>query len=204
MKLVVAESMSLDGVVQSPAGQDEDPSGGFAEGGWLPAYFDNTVEEFVGAGFANVEALLLGRRTHDLLAAHWPKLTPEDDPGAELMNATPRYVAGTPKLKWAGTTALEGDVVAAVQGLKDRRGGDLVVQGSPTLVQTLLTAGLIDELRIAIAPVLLGSGKRLFGNGTVPGALELVECTSSPSGIMLAVYCPAGSIRRGNWMIDEK
>lgn len=204
MKLVVAESMSLDGVVQSPAGKGEDPSGGFAEGGWLPAYFDDAVEQFVGVAFANVEALLLGRRTHDLLAAHWPKLTPEDDPGAKLMNATPRYVVGIPTVEWAGTTVLEGDVVAAVQRLKERLGGDLVVQGSPTLVQTLLTAGLIDELRLAIAPVLLGSGKRLFGDGTVPGALELVESSSSPSGMVLAVYRPAGSIRSGSWMLGDQ
>jgi len=204
MKLVVAESMTLDGVIQSPAGQREDASGGFTEGGWLPAYFDDTVEQFVGAGFANTEALLLGRGTHDLLAAHWPRLTPEDDAGAEFMNATARYVVGIPKLEWAGTTVLEGDVIVAVQELKDRPGGDLVVQGSPTLVQTLLAAGLIDELRLAVAPVLLGTGKRLFGDGTVPGALELVECSSSPSGMILAVFRPAGSIPRGSWMLDEK
>ncbi len=206
MRLVVAVSVSLDGVMQSPAGPGEDPSGQFTEGGWLVPYFDDEVGAFIGAGFATADALLLGRGTFDLLAAHWPKLTPEQDPGAELMNSLPRYVAGTPSLpvEWAGTTVLEGDVLDAIRSVKSQPGRDLLVQGSPGLVQSLLSAGLIDELRLAIVPVLLGDGKRLFGDGTVPVGLELVESSSSASGVVLALYRLAGPVEHGSWMLNPQ
>ncbi|GAA1823626.1 dihydrofolate reductase family protein [Agromyces salentinus] len=205
MKLVVAVSMSLDGVVQSPAGPGEDRSNGFGEGGWLVPVFDDEVGAFIGAGFATADALLVGRGTFDLLADHWPKLTPEEDPGSVLMNSLPRYVVGTPSkpVEWAGTTVLDGDAVDEVRRLKEMPGRDLLVQGSPGLIQTLLSADLVDELRLAVAPVLLGSGKRLFGDGTVPTGLELVEGSTSPSGVVLCLYRPAGPVRHGSWMLGE-
>ncbi|MRG60254.1 alpha/beta fold hydrolase [Agromyces sp. CFH 90414] len=205
MKLVVAISTSLDGVVQSPAGPGEDRSGGFTEGGWLVPYFDEEVGAFIGAAFDTADALLLGRGTFDLLAAHWPKLTAEQDPGSVLMNSLPRFVVGTPSLpiEWAGTTVLDGDAVEAVRELKRRPGRDLLVQGSPGLIQTLLAADLIDELRLAVAPVLLGVGKRLFGAGTVPAGLELVETSSSASGVVLSRYRPAGPVPHGSWMLED-
>lgn len=203
MKLTVCTFLSLDGVMQGPGGPKEDASGAFTQGGWLVPYFDDAVGAFMDEGFTTADALLLGRGTYDIFAAHWPKVTPEQDPGAELMNALPRYVVGTPSLpvEWAGTTVLEGDAVEAVRALKEQPGRDLQVHGSHGLIQTLLAAGLVDELRLVIAPVLVGSGKRLFGEGTTPVGLELAQSSTSPSGVVLAVYRPTGPIEHGSYAL---
>ena len=206
MKLTVCTFLSLDGVMQGPGGPEEDESGGFSAGGWLVPFFDEAMGAFVGTGFETADALLLGRGTYDVFASHWPKVTVEQDAGAALMNALPRYVVGTPTLPvdWAGTTVLAGDPIEAIRALKAQPGRDLQVHGSPGLIQSLLAAGLVDELRLVIVPVLIGSGKRLFGEGTVPTSLQLVDSSVSPSGVFLAVYRPVGTIRQGSWALDAE
>lgn len=201
MRVVVNTFLSLDGVMQGPGGPGEDDSNGFDQGGWLVPYFDDALGAFVGAGFASADALLLGRGTYDIFAAHWPNVTAEQDPGAVSMNELPRYVIGTPTepVLWAGTTVLDGDAVQQITDLKARAGRDLLVSGSHGLIQTLLAASLVDELRLVIAPVLVGRGKRLFGDGTTPVGLELVELSTTSTGAILAIYRPAGPIARGTF-----
>src|SRR3712207_3093480 len=151
--LVVTEFTTLDGVVQAPGGPDEDTSGGFAHGGWLVPFFEETLGAQMDAWFAGVEDFLLGRGTYEIFAAAWPQTPTEDDPVAEALNTRTKYVASRTltSLDWSGAQLVEGDLVEAVRALRDRDGGELQVHGSPGLVQTLLGADLVDELRLVVA-----------------------------------------------------
>lgn len=174
MKLVVTAFLSLDGVVQAPGGPDEDRSGGFRHGGWAAPYFDDAMLELINGSMGELDALLLGRRTYEIFAAHWPHLG-DEDPIAARFNRIPKYVATRTldTLAWQGSQRLEDDVVADIRRLKRQPGQQLQVYGSGGLVQTLLREDLIDELQLWWFPVMLAEGKRLFADGTVPAALKL-------------------------------
>ncbi|MEU9504357.1 dihydrofolate reductase family protein [Streptomyces sp. NPDC048196] len=195
MRIVVSEFMSLDGVVQAPGGPDEDTDGGFAHGGWSHPYFDPEVMGgAISDAVATTEALLFGRRTWQTMAAAWPGRA--GDPFADHMNAVRKYVVtGTlddADLTWNNTTRIPGDeALARIRDLRDADGGDLHVMGSPTLVRTLLTEGLVDELRLMIMPVLLGGGKTVFPADGGRRPLELVSTVTTGTGVHVATYRPA-------------
>jgi dihydrofolate reductase len=184
-KVVAAQFMSLDGVTEAPEA-------------WHFDYFNDEMGAAVGAGMAAAEAFLLGRRTYEEWAAHWP-VQPPDSPTAGVMNAMPKYVASTTlaEVEWEGSTLLEGDVAAAVSELKQRGDGEIMVPGSATLTRSLLADGLVDELRLMVHPVVLGSGGRLFEPGTERVALELVESETFSTGVLNLTYRPAPSEPRG-------
>ncbi|KJK48348.1 dihydrofolate reductase family protein [Streptomyces sp. NRRL F-4428] len=195
MRIVITEFISLDGVVQAPGGQGEDNDGAFAHGGWSQPFFD---PEVVGGSFTEAlekaEALLFGRRTWQNMAAAWPERA--GDPFADRMNALPKYVVsdtlGDDELTWSNTTRIDGaKAIARVRELRDGAGGDLVVMGSPTLVRTLLSEGLVDELRLMIMPVLLGGGKSIFPEDGGLHTLELTATTISPTGVHVCTYRPS-------------
>ncbi|MFF2812043.1 dihydrofolate reductase family protein [Streptomyces sp. NPDC058000] len=194
MHIVISEFMSLDGVVQAPGGADEDRDGGFAHGGWSHPFFD---PEVVGGAFATAldkaEALLFGRRTWQTMAAAWPERA--GDPFADRMNAIPKYVVsktlGADELTWDNTQLIPGDqAIARIRELRAGDGGNLLVMGSPTLVRTLLSEGLVDELRLIVMPVLLGGGKKIFPDDGALRALELVSTVSSGTGAQVCTYRP--------------
>jgi dihydrofolate reductase len=198
-KIVVLTFISLDGVMQAPGGPEEDTSGGFKYGGWTVPYWDafsnKVMTEQMGVPFD----LLLGRKTYDIFASYWPKQDPEGM-GAPLNQAT-KYVvsASAPQLDWEKSVLVEGDVVAKIRELKQQDGPMLQVHGSGNLIQTLLKNDLVDELWLKIFPVTLGSGKRLFAEGTVPAALELTESKTSPKGVIFANYKRAGDVKTGSF-----
>jgi dihydrofolate reductase len=182
--LVVTEFTTLDGVVQAPGGPDEDTTGGFAHGGWLVPFFDDTLGAQMDAWFAGVEDFLLGRGTYEIFAAAWPQAPTEDDPVAEALNTRTKHVASRTltSLDWAGARIVEGDVVEAVRALRDQDGGELQVHGSPGLV---------------IAPVVLGEGKRLFGDGAIPRSWRLTASAATPTGVLLCTYRRGGEVETG-------
>jgi dihydrofolate reductase len=189
-KLSVTENISLDGVMQAPAMPDEDTRGGFTRGGWANAYTDQVMIDYMTAGAGGDGCLLLGRMTYQTMAANWPHM-PADNPFTNWINAMPKYVASTtltPPLEW-NATLLEGDVADAVAAVKDSDGPDLNVLGSGVLVQTLRAHGLIDEYLISIYPLLLGSGTRLFPNGSTAD-LDLVDSTTTTTGVIIARFRP--------------
>ncbi|WP_058041804.1 dihydrofolate reductase family protein [Streptomyces roseifaciens] len=199
MRIVVSEFMSLDGVVQAPGGPEEDTDGGFAHGGWSHPFFD---PETVGGAFddalTKAEALLFGRRTWQTMAAAWPERA--GDPFADRMNAIPKYVVSETlndaDLTWDKTTRIPGgEAVARIRELRGKEGGDLLVMGSPTLVRTLLSEGLVDELRLMIMPVLLGGGKSLFPEDGAQQTLELVSAVTSSAGVQVTTYRPVADGR---------
>jgi dihydrofolate reductase len=190
--LVVNMFTSLDGVLQGPGGPEEDREGGFAYGGWQAPYFDQESGKVIADHLAGLEALLLGRKTYEIFAAYWPN-QPAENPIAARLNRAPKYVASRTleAVGWANATLLQGEVAEAVARLKDAHGRVDVI-GSGDLVQTLLRNELVDRLYLWVYPVLLGSGKRLFGQGTVPTALRLVESATFPKGAVLLTYERAG------------
>jgi len=202
-KLTVNTFMSLDGVMQAPGGPTEDPTRGFALGGWSVTYWDELMGD-VGASMVDKPyALLLGRKTYEIFAAHWPFIT--DDPMADTLNQVPKYVASRTlnEVTWQGSTLLKGDAATAVAALKQEDGPDLQVHGSSDLLQTLWQHNLVDEFTVWTFPVLLGKGKRLFGDGTAPGALRLVESVTSTTGVVIAKYERAGDIPIGSFQLAE-
>jgi dihydrofolate reductase len=203
-KIIAAVFVSLDGVMQAPGGPEEDPTGGFKFGGWTFNYFDEALGSSMGTLFEKPFDLLLGRKTYEIFAAHWP-YAGKGDPIADLFNSVRKYVAtrSNPTLDWVNSEALEGDVVTALGALKQGDGPDLLIQGSSDLIQTLLKSNLIDEFRLLIFPVVLGGGKRLFGDGAIPAGLKLVETRSFPTGVILAKYEPAGDVQTGSFQLAE-
>jgi dihydrofolate reductase len=199
-KLIVNTFMSLDGIMQSPGGPDEDPTGGFKHGGWAANYFDDEMMARM-AESAPYE-LLLGRGTYEIFAAHWPY---DEGPIADQLNGTRKHVASRTleRAEWSNSTLIDGDVAAYVRRVKEEDGPEIQVHGSPGLIQTLLEHDLIDELRIWIFPLVLGTGKRLFGDGTVPVALRLVDSAVSQTGVTINVYERAGDIDTGSFEFDE-
>jgi dihydrofolate reductase len=188
-KVVVTEFLSVDGVMQSPGYDGEDPRGGFQHGGWQPPYFDDAAGKAVIGGIQAASGLLLGRRTYEIFAGHWPN-QPADDPLAPALNAMPKYVASTTlkdPLEWENSTLL-GDVANDVAKLRQRPGGDLLVIGSGELVKTLLEHDLIDEYRLMIHPLILGSGRRLFPDGIMRVPLRLVQSETTTTGVLILTY----------------
>ena len=190
-KLVVAEFLSLDGVMQAPGGEDEDREGGFEHGGWQRPYFDDVGGERIGASMAQTGSFLFGRKTYDLMASYWPT-QPDDDPFAKILNGLPKYVASTTlsePLVWQRSTLLQGDIAKAVAELKQGEGGNIVVLGSGGLVQTLYENDLVDEYSLMIHPIVLGGGKKLFRE--VPlRPLKLVDSVTTSTGVLMTTYVP--------------
>jgi dihydrofolate reductase len=200
-RLVVNTFVSLDGVMQAPGGPDEDPVGGFAHGGWAVNYFDDEMMGRMAAPERPYE-LLLGRGTYEIFAAHWPYA---EGPTADMLNGTRKHVASTTleRLDWNNSTLISGDVAEYVSALKREDGPEIQVHGSPGLLQTLLAHDLIDELRVWTFPLLLGSGKRLFGDGTVPAALRLLATEATATGVTISTYERAGEIDAGSFEFEE-
>lgn len=207
MKLTVTTFQTLDGVMQAPGGPQEDPSGGFEHGGWLVPHADPEMGQFMDETFAPAEAFLLGRFTYETFAAHWPNVDAPGDPVATKLNTLPKYVASRTlrdeDLGWENASLLGDDVPARVAELKARPGGELQVHGSAGLVQTLLRHELVDELRVLTFPVVLGTGKRLFGEGAVPAAVRLTESRTTSAGTVIAVYAFAGRPSYGTFMLED-
>jgi dihydrofolate reductase len=201
-KLVVSTFLTLDGVMQAPGGPGEDDDGGFPHGGWSVNYWDDQMGEVMDAAMSTPFDLLLGRRTYDIFAAFWPN-APEEAGGKPLNDAT-KYVAsrGRPTLEWSRSVLIEGDAAEGVAALKQEEGPELQVHGSGNLVQTLLRHQLVDEFRLWVFPLVLGSGKRLFADGTVPAGLRLVDSTVAATGVMIGTYEPAGEIVTGSFAPD--
>jgi dihydrofolate reductase len=199
-KLADNTFMSLDGVMQSPGGPDEDATGGFTLGGWGAPYFDEEMMQRV-AESAPYE-LLLGRGTYEIFAAHWPY---DEGPIADQLNSTRKHVASTTlkELDWNNSTLITGDVAEYVATLKSQDGPEIQVHGSPGLVQTLLEHDLIDEFRMWIFPVVIGAGKRFFGDGAIPAALKLVDTKVFKTGVTVNTYERAGEVNPGSFEFDE-
>jgi dihydrofolate reductase len=204
-KLVVTTFLTLDGVMQSPGAPEEDPSGGFTHGGWLVPYADEEMGRQMVEWFSGAEDFLLGRGTYEIFAAHWPRVPTEQDPIAKALNSLPKHVASRTLdyVDWDGARLIEGDVAQAVAALKERDGGELQVHGSAGLIQTLLRRDLVDELRLMIFPVMLGAGKRLFADGTVPAGLSLASSSPTSAGVLILTYEPAGDVRVGSVALDQ-
>jgi dihydrofolate reductase len=196
MRIVIYEFMSLDGVVQAPGGRGEDDDGGFAHGGWSAPYFDvEVMGSAIDAGMNDADALLFGRRTWQGMAAAWPERA--GDPFADRMNAIKKYVVSSTltedDLTWNNTTLLQGDrAVSEIAALRDRDGGDVIVWGSPTLVRTLLSEGMVDEMNLMVEPIVLGGGKRIFAEDGEARPLELVNSVTAGTGVLVTTYRPAG------------
>jgi dihydrofolate reductase len=200
-RLIVGTFLTLDGVMQAPGGPEEDDSGGFAHGGWSVNYWDERMGEVMDAAMSVPFDLVLGRRTYDMFAAHWPN-APEEAGGKPLNDAT-KYVAsrGRPALAW-GPSVLIGDAAEGVAALKEGDGPELQVHGSGDLIQTLMRHGLVDQYRLWVFPVVLGSGKRLFADGAIPGGLNLVDSTVSTTGVVIGTYEPAGEFVTGSFALE--
>ena len=202
-KIIGGVFVSLDGVLQAPGGPEEDTTGRFERGGWLPQFFDAAIGERADKLFTPPFDLLLGRRTYDIFAAHWPYVTGEEKSLGERFDRAAKYVVtgGKQRLDWQNSHRL--DSIDAIVALKREEGPDLIIQGSGTLYPQVLRAGLLDRLILMTFPVIIGSGKRLFGDGTPPGAMRLIEHQVTPNGIIIATYEPHGAIEIGSFQQPE-
>ena len=206
MKLTVQTFLTLDGVMQSPGGREEDPSNGFIHGGWSAPFNDPAVGQFVTELNSHASAFLLGRRTFDIFRGYWPEQTDPANPVASAINSLPKHVASNSVREadviWRGehpdtARLVNGDVVAAVQALKDEPGDELQIWGSGELLETLLRHELVDLFRLMTFPVVLGSGRRLFNDGVVPATMRPTDVRVTDLGIVLGTYEPAGPVRHG-------
>jgi dihydrofolate reductase len=194
MQLTLTTFLSVDGVMQGPGGPDEDRTGGFDRGGWLVPHFDEDTGRFVTEVFDKVDAFLLGRRTYEIFASFWPKMTDPADPVASRLNTLPKYVVSTTldSADWQPATIINGDVVAEVAKLKEQPGRELQVHGSGALARTLIDNDLVDEFRLLIFPVIVGAGRRLFPETGIATGLRLVESRTTGSGTTIQVYRRTG------------
>jgi dihydrofolate reductase len=201
-KLIVSAFVTLDGVMQAPGGPGEDDSGGFAYGGWSVNYWDEQMGQVMGEATSTPFAMVLGRRTYDIMAAYWPH-APEEA-GAKTFNEATKYVASRnhPRLEWSNSVPIEGDAAQGIAALKAEDGPELQVHGSANLIQTLLRHNLVDQYRLWVFPLVIGSGKRLFSEGTIPSGLKLVDTTVSTTGVVIGTYEPAGEIVTGSFAQD--
>ncbi|AXH89971.1 dihydrofolate reductase family protein [Micromonospora aurantiaca] len=198
-KLIVTEFLTLDGVAQAPGEPDEDREGGFSHGGWQMPLLDEKSGAVMFQQASSMDALLLGRRTYDIFAGYWPK-APADIPFTGLLNGVPKYVASltlAEPLTWTNSSLVNGDLAERVTEMKARH-DEVHVIGSLDLVQSLLRLGLVDRLNLWVYPVVLGTGKRLFGEGTVPSALRLTESVTHAHGTLQLTYEPAGAPTYGD------
>jgi dihydrofolate reductase len=199
-KLNVIEFVTLDGVVQAPGSSDEDREGGFAYGGWVIPHFDEQLGAHMVGLVEEAGALLLGRKTYDIFAASWPFM-PENDPIAVVYNQIPKYVASRSPLTftWADSHQLGDDIAGDVAKLKEQDGGEIQVTGSSELIQTLLRHDLIDEFHLIVFPSIVGSGKRLFGDGAIPRGLALKSVEMTGNGVAMQVYERTGELKTGEF-----
>jgi dihydrofolate reductase len=199
-KLIVVEQISLDGVIQSPGAPAEDPSGNFRLGGWVVPYADEATGQYVQGLLSQPFELLLGRRTYDIWAAYWPHV-PAGHAIADVFNSVPKHVAThrSDTLDWQNSHALGSDLAGAIRVLKQQGGANLLTWGSADMVRQLLAAGLVDELQLMICPIVLGRGKRLFGDDAQPSAFTVAHSTSTPGGVLLTRYARSGEVRTGTF-----
>ena len=204
-KLVSTIFVTLDGVYQAPGGPQEDPSGGFEQGGWSFPYGDDDFGRFITEVFDRAGAFLLGRRTYDIFASYWPKMTDPADPVASRLNALPKYVASAHLAEpaWQGTTVIGGDLAKEVTALKERTDGELQVHGSGALLRSLLALDLVDTLHLLSFPVVLGAGRRLFAEGAVPTAFTHAGGRVTSAGVSIQSYDLAGRPRYGSYELPE-
>jgi dihydrofolate reductase len=197
-KIVVFTMISLDGVMQAPGGPEEDTSGGFSYGGWTMPYVDESFGTMMDEEFSVPFDMLLGAKTYEIFAGYWPKHP--GSIGTPFDKATKYVVSDKPvDLTWKESVLISDDVVAKIKALKEENGPMLQVHGSGKLIQTLLKNDLVDELRLRIFPITLGTGKRLFAEGTIPAAFELIDSQALPSGVILANYKRSGEIKTGTF-----
>ncbi|MEU4703877.1 dihydrofolate reductase family protein [Nonomuraea dietziae] len=191
-RLVVSTFVSLDGVMQGPGGPGEDDSNGFPHGGWLPPHVDEGFGRIMGEQFERADGLLLGRRSYDILASHWPHV-PDEEGGAKI-NSMAKYVATRKPMnaQWRNTQVLVGEAAQTVAELKRSTDGEILVQGSGDLIRSLQEAELVDEYRLLVFPVVLGQGKRLFAEGATPAGLKLTGATATDAGVAYLTYEWAG------------
>jgi len=201
-RLIVSTFLTLDGVMQAPGGAGEDDDRGFAHGGWSVNYWDEQMAQVMGEAMSTPFDLVLGRKTYDIFAAYWPHASDED--GAKPLNDATKYVASRSHrtLEWNNSVLIEGDAAEGVTALKTGDGPELQVHGSGDLVQTLLRHNLVDQYRLWVFPLVIGSGKRLFAGGAVPAGLKLVDSKVSTTGVVIATYEPAGEIVTGSFALD--
>jgi dihydrofolate reductase len=201
-KLIVSTFLTLDGVMQAPGGPEEDDSGGFAHGGWSVNYWDDLMSQVMDEETSTPFDLLLGRKTYDIFAAYWPHAS--KDEGAKVFNDATKYVASrsNPTLEWNHSVLIEDDTAEGIAALKEEDGPELQVHGSGNLIQTLLAQSLVDQFRLKVFPLVIGSGKRLFSEGTIPGGLKLVDYKVSTTGVAIGTYEPAGEIVTGSFGLD--
>jgi dihydrofolate reductase len=204
-RIIVSTFTSLDGVMQAPGGPEEDPTGGFAFGGWTAPHFDPALGASMGEIFSRPFDLLLGRKTYDVFAAHWPYVTDPNDPIAGMFNRITKYVASRTRttLAWQNSQLLGADTVAALRQLKSADGPDLLVQGSGGLLQTLWKNDLVDEFTVLVFPLVLGKGKKLFADGATPMGLKLVKSQAFATGVIAATYRPDGAVKTGSFALAE-
>lgn len=213
-KVIATAFVSLDGVMQAPGGPEEDPTDGFKYGGWTVPYWDDEIGAAMGKIFSSPFSLLLGRKTYDIFAAHWPHI--EVDPSAttfdelnaqvaRTFNDATKYVAthSPETFSWQNSEWLGNDVPSRIRELKKQNGSVLLVQGSSELLQILLAHDLVDEIRLLIYPLLLGKGKRFFGSGTISAAFKLTSSSSAPNGVLIASYERAGGIKTGSFALEN-
>ncbi|MDQ3985919.1 MAG: dihydrofolate reductase family protein [Actinomycetota bacterium] len=202
-KLIVNTFLTLDGVMQAPGGPEEDPTGGFDHGGWSVNYWDEQMGQIMGEYMSRPFDLVLGRKTYEIFAAHWPHVA--DDPAAKALNDATKFVASRTlrSLDWSNSVLIEGDVGQGIAELKQQEGPELQVHGSANLIQTLLRHNLIDEYRLWTFPLVVGPGKRLFSDGTIPAGVKLIDSKVSTTGVVIATYVPAGEIVTGSFALDE-
>jgi dihydrofolate reductase len=200
--LIVSTFLTLDGVMQAPGGPGEDDSGGFAHGGWSVHYWDELMGQVMTEAMSAPFDLVLGRRTYDIFAAYWPH-APEEA-GAKPLNDATKYVASRsrPALEWKKSVLIEGDAAEGIAALKKEDGPELQVHGSGNLIQTLMRHNLVDQYRLWVFPLVIGSGKRLFSDGTIPAGLKLVDSKVSTTGVVIGTYEPAGEIVTGSFALD--
>ncbi len=197
-KVIVLSFITLDGVMQGPGGPEEDTSGDFNFGGWSVGYFDDFVGNAMAEQMGHPFDLLLGRNTYEIFASYWPKVT--DESGRGINSATKYVVSHRPvNLDWKTTILIDGDVVEKIKKLKTESGPELQVHGSGNLIQTLMKHDLVDDLWLKTFPVALGTGKRLFADGTIPVGFTLLESAISPSGVVIASYARAGAVKLGSF-----
>lgn len=200
-KIIGGAFVSLDGVIQAPGGPEEDTQGGFAHGGWMAPFFEEPVGHQIDTLFAMPFDLLLGRRTYDIFASHWPFM-PQDEPIAATFAKIEKFVLtrSDDRLEWQGSRRLAD--IDALAALKAGDGPNLVIQGSSTIYPQLLERGLLDRLVLMVAPIILGGGKRLFGEGTPAGAFKLVEQRQTPGGVLMSTYEPDGALETGSFEME--
>jgi dihydrofolate reductase len=200
-ELIVLAFTTLDSVMQGPGGPEEDSSDGFEHGGWMVGHWDDELAEAMSESMAPPFDLVLGRKTYEIMARHWPHT---DEPGADLMNGATKYVASTTlaQLDWQNSKLIEPSVVDGIRALKAEDGPELQVHGSANLIQTLLEHGLVDEFRLKIFPLVLGTGKRLFGHGTVPAGFAVANSRILSSGVIVANYRSGAEIGYGSFAAD--